>query len=38
LVSRPFTRSRRLVLDRIDPRRADGERGRVHDDKIIGAR
>ncbi len=36
-VTRPFTWCRRLVLDRIDPRRANGERGRIHEDTMIGA-
>jgi hypothetical protein len=34
----PFLWGRRRVLDRIDPRRAEGERGRVHEDEMIGAR
>lgn len=33
----PFTWCRRHILDRIDPRRGDGERGRVHEDKMMGA-
>ena len=31
----PFTALRRLVLDRIDPRRGKGERGRVNPDNLI---
>jgi hypothetical protein len=35
-VTWPFTACRRWVLDRVDPRRRSGERGRVHDEKTIG--
>jgi hypothetical protein len=37
LVARPFTRCRRWVLDRVDPRRRRGERGRVTEEEMIGA-
>jgi hypothetical protein len=35
-VTWPFTLVRRLILDRIDPRRKDGERGRVDEDEVMG--
>lgn len=36
LVARPFTWCRRVILNRLDPRRKDGERGRVRDEKTMG--
>lgn len=33
----PFTWCRRCVLDRLDPRRKESERGRITEEKIIGA-
>jgi hypothetical protein len=35
-VTWPFTFVRRAILNRIDPRRKDGERGRVSEDENIG--
>jgi hypothetical protein len=37
-VTMPFTRVRRAILDRIDPRRGDSERGRVVEDTVTGDR
>ena len=37
LVARPFTRCRRWVLDRVDPRRRSGERGRITEEEMTGA-
>lgn len=36
LVTFPFTWCRRRILDRLDPRRGEGERGRVQDDDTMG--
>jgi len=36
VVTRPFTSVRRLILDRVDPRRKAGERGRVDEDEMMG--
>lgn len=33
----PFLRVRRIILDRIDPRRGRGERGQVKDEDMVGA-
>ena len=35
-MSRPLTWCRRVILDRLDPRRKHGERGRVHDEESMG--
>ena len=35
-ITRPFTRARRAVLNRIDPARKRGERGRIDDDEVPG--
>ncbi len=37
-VTMPFTRVRRAILDKIDPRRGDSERGRVVEDPVTGDR
>ena len=37
-VARPFTLCRRGILDRVDPRRKRGERGRVNENDLIGAK
>ncbi len=36
ILTAPFTWGRRRILDRIDPRRGTGERGRVEDDELMG--
>lgn len=36
LVTMPFTRLRRMILDRIDPRRGGSERGKVVEDIVTG--
>lgn len=36
IVTWPFTLVRRAVLNRVDPRRKDGERGRVSEDEMVG--
>ncbi len=36
IMTRPITRLRRRVLSRVDPRRNDGERGRVTEDQTFG--
>ena len=35
-ITRPFTRARRVVLNRIDPRGKRGERGRIDDNEVAG--
>jgi hypothetical protein len=35
-ITRPFTRARRAVLNRIDPTRKRGERGRIDDNEVAG--
>lgn len=35
-ITRPFTFLRRAILDRVDPHRRHGERGRVSDDRMVG--
>ena len=35
ILTSPFTLVRRAVLNRVDPRRGDGERGGVHDDTCL---
>jgi predicted Ser/Thr protein kinase len=37
VVTRPFTRVRRAVLNRVDPKRKNGERGRIDENEVIGA-
>jgi hypothetical protein len=36
VLTRPFTRLRRRILNRLDPQRSRGERGRISDNKLIG--
>ena len=35
IIARPLTRLRRRILNRVDPRRKQGERGRVTDEEVI---
>ncbi len=36
IITRPFTRARRMVLNRIDPRGKRGERGRIDENEVAG--
>ena len=38
LVTRPFTIARRWFLGKVDPRKKQGERGRVDDDGLVGVK